>query len=320
MQLISIISATGLAALTTNAFLLPPDISDADNDIVSTLPVPVPVIEGHPEIPKTAEAQTLEVKCPGCPVRIPHHSRVKVVHDIPSHIELNFSIKTSDGADRLMLNGFELYPKVDIFQETLTADVIPNFVHREAKRPTHFKGPRPQLTQNLGFGVVSRVAATNADDLLELVEIEFRIIEVGGDFFNNLPKVQIKLVKTPTGKLMMAGLEALESETTATIQSNPMDKQEECTTLLCKWRSIVSQKLSGLRFHKGCGGRHRHSKGQGHDHTKSEDWKSKPLTASQWDGHREHHQKNWGLLFKNIASHILLPVAIGILAGITASV
>ncbi|KAL7621151.1 hypothetical protein AAE478_008467 [Parahypoxylon ruwenzoriense] len=309
MQLTAIIAAAGLAVSTTNAILLPPEISESDKDIVSTLPVPV---EADINIPKIAEAQTLKLKCPGCPVRIAHHGQgMALATDIPSHLELDFSIEPSDGADRLMLNGFELYPNADPFRNSLTAAVQPDYALRPMKRPPHFKGPRPQSVQTLGFGMQTSPIAKNEEDSLELIMVELDIIEVGDVFVAGIPNVQIKLVKTPSGKLMIGEIATASTET---MQNNPMDKQEECTTLLCKWKAVIMQKLASLRLHKGCGGRPAHAK----VHTQSEEDGSRQGHHHQHE--HGHHQKNWGLLFRNIASHILLPVAIGILAGVAASI
>lgn len=314
MQLTSIITAAGLAA-STNAILLPPDVSASDNDIISTLPVPVEV---DINLPKAAETQNLKLKCPGCPVRIPHHGEAKIVNDIPSHLELDFTIEPSDGVDRLLVNNFELYPNADPFRNSLVAAVRPDVVSRkQSKRPTHFKGPQPQNIHSLGFGMQTTPVAKSEEDSLELVMVELDIIEVGDIFIDGIPNVQVKLVKTPSGKLMMGEVETIESS-----MRNPMDKQEECATLICKWKAVIMQKLASLRLHKGCGGRPAHVKGT-HDHVKGQGHHGRPHHASDDGEHRGQrpgsHQKNWGLLFKNIASHILLPVAVGILAGVAAS-
>ncbi|KAI0119505.1 hypothetical protein F4814DRAFT_412211 [Daldinia grandis] len=307
MQLTSIITAAGLATLSS-AFLLPPDISESDKDIITTLPVPVRVGAAILAV----ESQNLKLKCPGCPVHIPHHGKVKIVNDIPSHLELDFDIVPSDNADRLMLNGFELYPNADPFQNTLTAAVRPDVLHRQMKKRPQFKGPKPQT---LGFGMQTQPVAKNEEDALELIQIDLDIIEVGDVFVNGIPSVQVNVVKTPTGKLMLGEIKTIDSETA---QSNPMDKQEECTTLLCKWKAVIMQKLAGLRFHKGCGGRPAHVKGHGEVKGNDEGKVEEPQEPQE--PHHGHRQKNWGLLFKNIASHILLPVAVGILAGITACI
>lgn len=222
MQLTSILAAAGLAVVTTNALLLPPDVAESDNDMVTTLPIPV---EANVNIPKIAEAQSLKLKCPGCPVRIPHHGKVKVTNSIPSHLELDFSIEASDSADRLMLNGYELYPKADPFQNNriLTAAVRPDFTDRRMGRPHHFKGPQPQAIQPLGFGLqTGTTPSPEGEEALELVQVELDIIEVGDVFVSGIPNVQLTMVKTPTGKLMIADIKTVESDA----QGNPMDKQK----------------------------------------------------------------------------------------------
>ncbi|KAI1402639.1 hypothetical protein F4819DRAFT_274282 [Hypoxylon fuscum] len=314
MQLTSIITAAGLAVSTTNAILLPPDISDLDNDIISTLPVPVRV---DTDVPKIAESQNLKLKCPGCPVRVPHHGEPKMVNDIPSHLELDFSIEPSDDADRLMLNGFELYPNADPFRNSLTAAVRPDIAHRQHKQPPRFKGPVKQNIHNLGFGMQTSPVAKSEEDSLELVMVELDIIEVGDVFINGIPNVQIKLVKTPSGKLMIGDIVTTESDS---MQNNPMDKQEECATLLCKWKAVLMQKLASLRSHKGCGGRPAHAKGHAGHHSRPHHDDHDAIRIHEDHEHHHGHKKNWGLLFKNIASHILLPVAVGILAGVAASI
>ncbi|KAI0883681.1 uncharacterized protein GGS22DRAFT_165793 [Annulohypoxylon maeteangense] len=303
MQLTSIIAAAGLAAYTTNALLLPPEISEADNRLASTLPVPVSTAFAN-------DARRLKLKCPGCQVRNPHHMMAEVVNNIPSHLDLEFSVESTGSTDRLMLNGFELYPNADPFRNSLTAVVRPDVPRRQTKRPMHFKDI--QSPQTLGFGMQTR-PISNPEESLELVLIDLDIIEVGEVFVDGIPNVQVKLVKTPTGQLMIGDI-----ETTDPKQNNPMDKQEECTTMLCKWKAIIMQKLASLRLNKGCGGHRAH--GKGHDQVKQDG----SINVRPQDGNDSqppaHRERNWGLLFKNIASHILLPVAIGLLAGVAASI
>lgn len=317
MQLKPFIAAAGLTATATNAFLLPPDVN-AD-DIVSTLPAPV---HGDAIDPKIAQTQNLKLNCPGCPVRVRPHwkghhddaASASIKTDIPSHLELDFSIaaaETPDGADRLLLNGFELYPKSNPFQDTLTASLLPDLRDRDGKvHPPHFKGPRPHSNENLGFGLQTRRIPSTDDneDDLELVVVDFQIIEVGNAFVDGIPNVEVQLVKSPSGKLLIADLAATASEN---VQKTPMDSQEECTTMFCKWIAMAKEHLGRFRPAKHCGGR--------------------PGRVSPESGHfevdmhhegRPHHEykHRWGHLFKNIATHILLPVAIGIMAGVTASI
>ncbi|KAI1641490.1 hypothetical protein F4809DRAFT_586920 [Biscogniauxia mediterranea] len=297
MQLQSLIAAAGLAA-STQALLLPPEISSSENDMVTTLPVPT---DTNLDIPMIAESQSLKLKCPGCPVRLPHHwkghsEEERINTHIPSHLALDFKVDSSESVDRLLLNGFELYPNSDPFGNVLTAAVQPDIPDRRKKLPSHFKGPRPLNIQPLGFGLQTNPVVTSDEDALELVNVELQIIEVGNVFVDGVPNVQVKLVKTPAGKLMIGAIETTDSET----PQNPMDKQEECATMLCKWKAMVMQRINQLRKSKGCG-------------------RMKGL--SQSDGaasDNNQHKHRFALLLKTAFSHILVPIVIGIMAGVAA--
>ncbi|RYP75108.1 hypothetical protein DL771_002569 [Monosporascus sp. 5C6A] len=312
MQLKAILAAAGLTATaTTNALLLPPDVSV--DDVITTLPVPSEV-DFDVDVPKIAQAQNLKLNCPGCPVRVSPHwkGNGKINTDIPSHLELDFSIEKSDGIDRLMLNGYELYPNPDPFMNTLTAALLPEFGDKKMRRPHHFKGPRPHSIQTLGFDLQARVVPpADGVDALELVVVDLHIFEVGDSFVDGIPNVEIKLVKTPLGQLRIADIAPTASET---VQETPKDSQEECTTKFCKWLAMAKQQLGRFRSGKHCGGRPAHaSQESGH------------FTAHRpgHPGHGHHHHEfkhSWKHLLKNIATQILLPVAIGIMAGVTASV
>ncbi|KAI1337100.1 hypothetical protein F5Y15DRAFT_161207 [Xylariaceae sp. FL0016] len=301
MQLTSLIAAAGLAA-STGALLLPPEISASDNDIISTLPIPA---ETDVEFPNIADTQSLDLKCPGCVVSVGKDDTA-FTNTIPSHLKLDFTIEAAEGTDRLLLNGFELYPSphpedVGGLSARVQAD-IPN------RRPTHFKGmPNTGKVQSLGYGLQTQSVPTTEDDALELVMVELQIIQVGMVFADGIPNVQVKLVKTPSGKLMIGAIDTMDSQT---LQKSPMDKQEECTTMLCKWKAIIMQKIAQLRAMQGCGGRTGHmSAGM-----------RKPAHQGQRPYHHEQHNNRMGHLFRNIVYHILLPVAVGVVVGVTASI
>ncbi|KAI8623134.1 hypothetical protein F5Y19DRAFT_459648 [Xylariaceae sp. FL1651] len=307
MHLQSLIAAVGLVA-TANALLLPPDLPISDNDAISTLPVPTDV-DVDVQISKAPETQTLALKCPGCIRRKPFNNKAKHHKEIPSHLTLDFSIESTDGADRLTVNGYELYPNPDPLRETLTAAVQPDMSNRRMGNPMRVKGkgkdkikPHPQNIQPLGFGTQVQTVHTDDDDDLQLVSVEIQIIEVGNVFVDGIPNVQVKLVKTPSGKLAIGTIDVTDMSA-----GNPMDKQKECSTMLCRWKALFFEKLSKLRFMKGCGG----NRGQ------------RPPFPHHGQGPHPHHMKpkhRWGQIFMTIASHILLPVLIGILAGVSASI
>lgn len=303
----SLIAAAGLAA-STNAFLLPVPPETSKNDIIATLPVPVKVVD----VPITAESQTLNLNCPDCPIRVFGHrgknGKAKIKTDILSHLELEFTIDHAAESDRLMLNGFELYPHTNPMSQVLAghilaAELVPEFKH---KRPGHHRhvqtGAHP-----LGFGLRVSPVAKDQEDNFELLVVDLQIIEVGNIIVDGIPNVQVKLIKTPKGGLMMADIATTASET---IQKNPMDKQEECTTLICKWRAMLLQQFGRFR-NKPCGGR------PGKTVEQAEDAQESP--APEHPKMRHGHRAKWGHLLKNIASHILLPIAVGIMAGVAAS-
>lgn len=315
MQLTSLITAAGLAVSTTSAFLLPvTDISD--NDHVTTLPVPSDT-DFSIAVPEAAEMQKLELPCPGCPVPVGHHKGdhrkpPKMKTDIPSHLELAFSIDHAADHDRLMLNDFELYPRGMRLADTLGAQVLPDPMeekHKDSKHklPGHRKQHMP-IVQPLGYAMSTSPVAQSTEDDLELVQIELQIIEVGNVFVDGVPSVEIKVIKTPEGGLMIGGIKTTESESLA---KTPTDKQEECSTMLCRWKAMLSSSMGRFRPHCGGGRRPAHAAGQleghrGHSH-----------------GHGPHgqqHRHRFSHLLRNIVSHIILPVLVGIAAGITASI
>ena len=55
------VAAAGLA--TATAFLVPPEVSEADNEIITTLPFPLDMDSGVPSI---AESQRVSVPCQQC--------------------------------------------------------------------------------------------------------------------------------------------------------------------------------------------------------------------------------------------------------------
>jgi hypothetical protein len=83
-----------------------------------------------------------------------------------------------------------------------------------------------------------------------------------------------------------------------------------CNTLACRWKAFIAHHLAAAKgFRKGCGGRMRHGQHKG------------AVAAPKPDGAQRvyDHHHTWKQLFKNITSYILLPVLIGIVAGVSLS-
>lgn len=271
------------------AILLPPSISSADADIINNLPY-------------ETNSQTLNLECLHCPVATLQPStaepyKVVWVDGIESKLQLNFDIRQGD-VDILKLNGVQIYPPHDLPLEPLAALQITD--DSESINSLGYL----QLGYELGVTPVMK----SERDQLELILIRFQIIEIGGKFVDGLESVELKLLKTTTGKLMIWGLETAPT-------TNPGGKN--CNTLICKLRAILTDKLSHLKPSKGCG-------------SKPGSNKSLPASWQPTHGHDDpqrgphHHNKYQGFsrllhAFKRIALRVFIPVFIGIAAGFIAS-
>ncbi|EAA35287.1 hypothetical protein GE21DRAFT_257 [Neurospora crassa] len=129
-------SATLLSASGgVSAFLIPPELSDTDiafaQEVASEINNPHSATGLDPITAAASQHQLIELACPGCPVLIKdrHHNKhhPKVLTDKPNHLELDFKIDHSAGTaegDRLLVNGFELFPNADPLRAELWAGQI----------------------------------------------------------------------------------------------------------------------------------------------------------------------------------------------------
>ena len=160
---------------------------------------------------------------------------------------------------------------------------------------------------------------------MDLILVDLQIIEVGEVFIKDIPNVRVKVVKSPGNKLMIGSIETTASQTPETAGG------EECTTLMCKWIAFakdkvekVKNKVKNCHGKNGAGGKgvghatfgddrgmlHHGHPGAGHGHGH----------GHHGGGHRgEQPEHTFGKLVKNIFMHILLPVLIGIVAGVSVS-
>jgi len=265
------------------AFLLPPTISSADTDIIKALPF---------DAAAQLDGQVLNLKCLGCPVATADTSGNTVwLQDIESELQLSFSIIGND-IDILSLNGIQIFPPRDMSIEPLTAPQITSDGQKDLR---------------LGYELSIKPVVKSDNDQLELISIHLQVVEIADQFVNGLDSVELKLLKTPSGKLMIGSLDI--APTTNPI-INPSDNGKECTTLICKWRAIVSDKLSHLKPTKGCGSKNRPNHSAGRPH-------------KQHHPHHPHHKHfvvaRFFLALKSVAIHVLIPIIIGVAVGMTAS-
>lgn len=301
MRFISLGAGAALVTLS-QAFLLPPTISKADSDIVNALTFDAAVV---------AEGRMLAVDCPGCPISAQDLQGSR--HDLKglNRLMLNFSVSHDAGSDRVLLNGLQFYPiDMEFSLESLTA---PQMIKTTESKWVEAAEP------NLGYALrIRKPISYSRQDQIDLVIANLEIIEVGNTFVDTVDNIEVKILTTPSGKLMIGDVQLTPSQS-ASHPSGPNDDSQECITMLCKWRAIMEDKLSALK--KGCGGKVFHNRPQdigrprhhGHhgDH-------------GPYGGHGRPHRfshKHHGItrFLRGIVLHVVIPVFIGIVAGITAS-
>lgn len=290
------LAAAGLAATAAQASLVVPDISLGD--FIKAIPVAV-------KADSPVQKQTIRLDCPGCPVHLRNREgRWNTKTDLENHLELDFTIDTATGVDRLLVNDFELYPESAPWYSSLSAPQVVDFTQAITKHP-HKAHP---LLRPLGYSLSIRpvVQEEEADgEKLDLIEIDLQVIEVGNSFVQGIPNVNVKLLRTASGKLMIAAADKTPS-TTASAET-PGGDDVECETTYCRWRAAVIKSLKSMKHNCPGAGRASshgdHPSGHGHKHMSGQ--------------YRKHH--TWGRLVKNVAWSIFLPVIIGLVAGIGVS-
>jgi hypothetical protein len=292
------------ALAVADAFLLPPAISAADTDIVKTLPF---------EDAVAIDGRVLELSCPGCPVVTDIEDKMHSTQ-VESALKLDFRI-VHDEEDRLYVNNKQIYPinpNAQNFMEPLTATQM----IKSSDNTWEYSS-----TPKLGYALsVEHPVTTSKQDQLNLVSIHLEIVEVADVYLPAMPIVEIKLLETASHKLMIG--DAIITEPQSLLPSMPTTADaQECTTLFCKWRAIIADRLSML---KGCKskGRPVHA-GPAHK-THGHHDRPKPHHGHRPNGphrpHRYHHRHGGFTRFlKSIIMHVVIPVLIGVMVGITAS-
>ncbi|ESZ93064.1 hypothetical protein SBOR_6539 [Sclerotinia borealis F-4128] len=302
MRFITIGAGAALATLT-QAFLLPPTISKVDSDIVNALSFDAAI---------EADGRMLAVDCPGCPVFARDHQGGR--HDLKAvnRLMFNFSVSHDNGLDRVLLNGLQFYPiDMESSLERLTA---PQMIKTTESKWVQAAEP------DLGYALrIHKPISYSKQDQIDLIIATLEIIEVRNTFVDTVDSIDLKILTTSSGKLMIGDAQVTPRPPKSHL-SNPADDGQECTTLLCKWRAIITDKLSALK--KGCGG-----KAQPDAHHNRPQGNGRPGPHSHHGGHGDHgrphrfsHKHHSITRFlRGVVLHVIIPVIVGIVAGITAS-
>lgn len=256
-------------AATATAFLIVPETTQIEDEVYKALPIDAYT----QEIPVTAMGQSIDVPCNKCKGK-------------DTHLSMDFAVEYGS---KLTLNGYELYPSADPWHGDLTATVV--------------KGNGKKKEQLLGYSLAVGPQAFDEQQHLEIINVGLHIIEVGGRFIEGIPTVTVKLIKAPTGEILIGDVSMQDAE------------QTDCTDVWCRIKGGWNQAWKSLN--KGCGKHMHHGHGPGKENIKIDgkrphhDRPSRP---------RPDHEHNWGQLLKNIAVSILLPVLAGIAAGVGVAV
>jgi len=305
------LGAVAALAAIGQAFLLPPTISKEDSEIVNTLPFDT-------ETP--IDGRLVAIECPGCPVYITNiEGQTKAASGrVDSLLRFNFSLEHGD-RDQLKLNGVQLYPldpESISWVEPLTADQLV-----KTSDGTWAYAATPML----GYEFSAEHLKSSDKDQMDLVAVRIQIVEIDGDFISGFPYINLRLLETPSGKLMIGDVAITDANVSP---SKPADGNQECTTLLCKWRAIIADKMSKL---KGCGGK-RPQQGTGNGalikgtRPKPIPGHARPRPAHGSHRHHGHHRhrhggfaRSFAKVLRNIVFHVFIPIVIGVFVGITAS-
>ncbi|KAK3298338.1 uncharacterized protein B0H64DRAFT_384793 [Chaetomium fimeti] len=300
-----------LAVPAARAFLIPPEVSDTDIQVANT----IAGINSH-----VTDVQIVDVNCPGCPVLLTNRrgKSVQFKTKFPSHLELAFSVDHLADHDRLLLNGVELYPSGETMTTTVKA---PQIVDRKPKGKRHHpdgekhkgKGryrvyPQPQ---QLSFAVQVATTPKDAEGKV-VVDIEFQVMAVGPTFIDGIPSVKVNIIQDGEGRLIISQIQKGEPSNVF-LKKLPGGDTKECTTSVCRWLAAALEKIKSFKGIGHCANKGGEKSPISDEASHSHPHAHRPVTGH---GHQEHR---WGKLFKHMASHILLPVLIGIVAGVTVS-
>ena len=208
----------------------------------------------------------------------------------------------------------------------------------------HGKHGMPFVKVPLGYSMQARTVGQDPASGMDIISLTLQIIEVNNVFVQEIPSVNVRLIHTAEGGLMIARIDVGDEENDSDKTANSSDEatprpfghhhhgsskdriaslREElgkCSSLLCRWKAFVSSSMHS--HHGGCAGK---AMGKGGDvDEKSNDARphhhhgKKPGHSNMPPSHR-HHAHGWVHFVKRFASLVLFPILIGVVAGIAAS-
>jgi hypothetical protein len=223
---------------------------------------------------------------------------------------LDFEVGAKE--DTLDIDGVQLYPPTFGFSSA------PFYVTQVDPQKESEEALRLRVT---GYTFHYNSAETVTEAGTELLPMTFRITSIESRPVEP-PALTINLLKDVSGRLMIASFQAATA-----VEESPIEQEKECKEwpMLCKWKSILADKISGVKnsIGKGC---HKHR--PAHNPMEEETTEGKPPHTFRpghhrphhrphhfgQNGHRHHHHR-MHMFLRRAFFTILIPILIGIFAG-----
>ncbi|KAF2014596.1 hypothetical protein BU24DRAFT_423508 [Aaosphaeria arxii CBS 175.79] len=285
-------------ALAANAILVPPNV--AAENLGEDWPAEIMAVSTY--------KRTVALECPSCAYAIEGANGPSWKMGAGNTFLLDFEVGPSQHT--LDIDGITLYPpKFDLFAEPFYVTQVDPLRESQAS-------PRLRVT---GYKLHYNTAETVSETGNELLPITFHVTSIESQEFD-LPPLTINLLKDAEGNLMIASFQTPKAE-----EASPIDPAKECKEwpLLCKWRSILGDKIENLKgsMRKGC---HQH-KHQGnpmeHEGLRGKPphtfrpGKPHPHHKLHHHAHGHHHHHRVHMFMHRAFITIFIPILIGVLAG-----
>ncbi|KAG6012662.1 hypothetical protein E4U54_007373 [Claviceps lovelessii] len=272
-------------AATATALVIIPELSEPDEAMFRALPI----LDRPSPQPIRADSHIVSVPCAQC-------------DGADRSLYLNFSVVDDK---RLLLNGRELYPQAAAASTDREREAKAKAAAAATATATMAREQR-----NLGYSLAVVPEAMGKGSKLQLLNVELRVIEVGDRFVDGVPAINVRLFKAPFSEDIIIADVAVATS-----------KVSGCNSLACRAREAMSDMLTalkGLRPLGGChgrGGRRVHH-GKNHDAMLLPETQMQAQRASSRNRPQSPPSHEWRRILTHVAAQILLPVLMGITAGV----
>ncbi|KAF2264192.1 hypothetical protein CC78DRAFT_580699 [Lojkania enalia] len=285
--------------LAANAVLIPPSVGAdnlGDDNAMETLAI-------------NPFKRTVALECPGCAFATKNGDALSWAQDAGNAFLLDFEVGAHE--DTLDIDGVQLYPPAfGHFTE-------PFYVTQVEPHADTDNAIRLRVT---GYTFHYNSAETVTEAGTELLPMTFRITSIESEPVD-APALRINLLKDVNGRLMIASFQTATAE-----EASPIDQDKECKEwpLLCKWRSIIADRIKDIKSSvgKGCHrlkahpinpmeqdtaeGKPPHTFRPGHPHHHPHHHKGH---------HHQHPHHRLHMFLRRAFFTVFIPILIGIFAG-----